>query len=128
MKAAGYACDVCNTFQTAAANDRVPVGWMTLIVEVPEKSSRDAFDICSNRCLRDLGRERWRADVRDDYEPSIGKPRKSNGQQSTGKNVSEEGREKLRQSGLRLQHNKGNHENNPNVDCELCLEEYTSAK
>lgn len=127
MRATGFACDICKVFATAKDERSVPVGWMTLTVSVPDatranSSINTVLHICSNRCLRDLGTARWRA------EKDVGETAATNGlvsQQpvtSSGRQYSDEARAKFRQNGMRIQHGKGNHaEANP--QCEICQQE-----
>jgi hypothetical protein len=92
-----------------------------------------AFHICSNKCLRDLGQARWRAEREggEAFEPPPSDPPEpvDNGRApvvSSGKKEREytpESREKMRLNGIRLQHVRGNHAAEPNIDCELCAAE-----
>jgi hypothetical protein len=144
MKAVGWACDVCKQFHTSEDERTPPVGWMivTTIVDsklVANASVNQSFHICSNKCLRDLGATRWKAEREggEAYEPMEAPTSVSNGaassepsssaSSSVGKKEREyspETREKMRRNGLRLQHTKGVHSDDPNAECELCIAEY----
>ena len=140
MKATGWACDVCKTFHTSTDDRTPPVGWMVVNTIVDSKvvvnaGVNTAFHICSNKCLRDLGTARWKTEREggEAYEPpeasAAPEPEPtSNGVTSSGKkekrDYSPETRERMRLNGIRLQHVKGNHSDDPNEDCELCIAEY----
>lgn len=58
-QATGYFCDVCKTFE-ARPNSGVnlPDGWMKLTITPTDPS----FDLCSNKCLLELAKERRAAE------------------------------------------------------------------
>jgi hypothetical protein len=87
------------------------------------------FHICSNKCLRELGTARWRAERDGTMEFNGHHPASSAPVVSSGKReVSDAGRAAMRQNGLKMQHSKGNHAENPNEECELCIAEYEHAE
>jgi hypothetical protein len=60
-KATGYFCDACKKFDTT--NDtNPPIGWLRLSVRVDGQNPNDGFDLCSNKCLVALARERVKAE------------------------------------------------------------------
>ena len=103
MKATGWACDVCKTFHTSTDDRTPPVGWMVVTTIVDSKVTvnagvNTAFHICSNKCLRDLGTARWKAEREggEAYEPpeapAAPEPEPtSNGVTSSGKKRNERG-------------------------------------
>lgn len=58
-KAQGFICDVCENFVTVTNGNR-PDRWMRL--SVASANPEDGFDICSNKCLAALGKDRYKAE------------------------------------------------------------------
>lgn len=58
-QARGVTCDCCGAFVTT--NDATPPGWLQLVV-IGHDKLRETFDLCSNRCVRDLGKRRMDAE------------------------------------------------------------------
>lgn len=62
----GFRCDGASCGNVSEA-DALPIGWMTLSVSVDPKADAhpegNVFHICSNKCLRNLGRDRYAAAV-----------------------------------------------------------------
>src|SRR5262245_18040129 len=129
MKATGFACDVCKVFATAEKSDRPPNGWMKVSVYVADEFVRNgtvntAFDICSNKCLAVLGKERAKAERETGAESNglVSHPERSMVISTGKREFSDEARASFRQNGLKMQHAKGNHESTPKPDCESCQE------
>lgn len=88
----GFKCDGPKCAVTAESNE-VPAGWLTLTVHPkpiptlsdghpkPERKAPEPFHLCSNRCLKALATERFRAAVEDGTEESAYYARKKKGDQ-----------------------------------------------
>lgn len=58
-KVTGISCDVCGDFAATANGALRPATWMRVSIGT---SADEGFDICSNKCLAALGRQRQAAD------------------------------------------------------------------
>lgn len=63
----GYMCDVCGTFKAAAKNSssiQMPDGWIAIRPQATHFPSAnvDPIQVCGNRCLAVLGKDRWEAE------------------------------------------------------------------
>ena len=90
----GYKCDVCGKFEMSSGEAASkPDGWLYLSLANPSYSG-DKWDICSALCLAKLGVLRHEIECGQVYK--LVAPRKT-------REISEKGREKMRESGRRLQ-------------------------
>lgn len=118
-KVTGFACDVCNQFGTSQG-DRLPLNWLRIETSTSFEGRVDAnsFHLCSNACLSKLAKARMQAE-KDGTVPSL---RKTAITSSGKRQVSPEGRQQMRENGLKLAHSKGSHDENPVEDCPSCIE------
>lgn len=61
----GKECDVCGKFirvTNGGAPGGLPDNWMKLEVSIATATRQEAKEICSNKCLKDLATDRWKAE------------------------------------------------------------------
>jgi len=58
---AGITCDQCGTFATAPPQQPLPPRWLQLVIHGSPRG-KETFDLCSSKCVRDLGRARMEAE------------------------------------------------------------------
>lgn len=110
-RATGVTCDGCGAFAVTADN-RLPDGWLTVTVTTPRDRTEGRWELCSNKCLRDLGSARYKAEREEAGEV-------------TTRTITDEGRATMRANGLRMAHENGHHDSDPNPECESCVEATT---
>jgi len=67
VRSSGVSCDVCNKFVTTVNDTTLPDEWIKVVlphsISVPTAQAQK--DLCSNKCLMTLGRERMKATGED---------------------------------------------------------------
>lgn len=111
-RATGVTCDQCGKFDVLVGNEhnQLPPTWI-VVAPVTATGPDDRKEICSNKCLKDLGAARYKAE----RETATG-----GSADAAGRIVTDEGRASMQQNGMLLQHRKGNHDGKPNPDCTRC--------